>query len=101
MANRLGCPITLILGQKEMLEGTIIVRDMMSGVQEIVNQSKLVPELRRRLNVPEAVRPSVPLTPAPVFRDRISPQIENSELTEVTESDTMIAGPASGGEDNT
>ncbi|GAI05113.1 unnamed protein product, partial [marine sediment metagenome] len=41
-ANRLGIKYTLILGQKEALEGTIIIRDMATGKQEIVKMDKVV-----------------------------------------------------------
>jgi hypothetical protein len=45
----MGVPITLILGQKETLEDSIILRDMFNGVQEIVSLSKIIPELKKRL----------------------------------------------------
>jgi len=48
-ANRLGVRYTLILGQKEALEGTIIIRDMASGRQEVVKMEKAVGEMKRRL----------------------------------------------------
>lgn len=48
-ANRLGVKYALILGQKEALEGTIIIRDMASGRQDIVKIDKLVEELKKRL----------------------------------------------------
>lgn len=50
-ANKLGVPITLILGQKEVLDGTIIVRDMESGAQEIVDVKKAVSIVQRKLPV--------------------------------------------------
>ncbi len=40
---------TLILGQKEMMDGTIIIRDMESGAQEIVDCNKIVPYLKKML----------------------------------------------------
>lgn len=49
IANRLEVKITLILGQKEVVDGTIIVRDMESGEQEVINQEKLISELEKRL----------------------------------------------------
>lgn len=55
VANRLGVKITLIFGQKELLEGTIIVRDMDAGVQEIVDQKKLVGFLKRKLGKEQAL----------------------------------------------
>lgn len=48
-ADRLAVPVALILGQKEALEGSVIVRDMQTGVQETVPLEKLISELKRRL----------------------------------------------------
>ena len=48
-AHKLGVKYTLILGQKEALEGSIIVRDMESGKQEIVKLNKVVEEVKKRL----------------------------------------------------
>lgn len=56
-ANRLGVRLTLILGQKEVIDGTIIIREMSSGIQEIVAFEKIVPETRKRLEQ-ETVRES-------------------------------------------
>jgi len=49
-ANRLGAKFSLILGQKEMMDGTILIRDMESGTQEILDYKKLIPEVEKRLN---------------------------------------------------
>ena len=49
IADRLGVELTLILGQKEALDGTVIIRDMVSGAQEIVDGGKVVEEVKRRL----------------------------------------------------
>ena len=49
MANRLGVKYCLILGQKEIMDGTIIIRDMESGNQEIVDYKKVVSEIEKRL----------------------------------------------------
>lgn len=51
-ANKLGARFTLILGQEEMLNKTIIIRDMESGVQEIVDLNKIVKEVKKRLGMP-------------------------------------------------
>ncbi|MFA6131816.1 MAG: histidine--tRNA ligase [Patescibacteria group bacterium] len=51
IANKLNVPYTLILGQKEVLDGTIIVRDMESGAQEIVDAGKIVQIMRKKLEV--------------------------------------------------
>lgn len=49
MADRARSPITLIYGQKEVFEGSIIVRDMTSGVQETILVDKIVEEVKKRL----------------------------------------------------
>ncbi len=48
-ANRMNVRYTLILGQKEVMDETIIIRDMESGVQEIVPFEKAIPEIKKRL----------------------------------------------------
>ncbi|MBI4127725.1 MAG: histidine--tRNA ligase [Parcubacteria group bacterium] len=52
-SDRVGALLTVILGQKEALEGTIIIRNMIDGVQEIVNVRDVVAEVQKRL---EAIR---------------------------------------------
>jgi histidyl-tRNA synthetase len=49
IANKLGAKYGLILGQKEVLDGTIIARDMEGGAQEIVDFSKVVQEMRKKI----------------------------------------------------
>jgi len=49
IADRLGVKFSLILGQQEALDETIIIRDMQSGVQETVPQLKVVDEIKKRL----------------------------------------------------
>ena len=49
VANSLKVPYALILGQKEVQEGTVIIRDMDSGNQEIVDQKKLENMLKKKL----------------------------------------------------
>lgn len=34
-----------------MLDETVILRNMESGMQEVVDRDKLIPELERRLNI--------------------------------------------------
>jgi len=48
-ADKLGVKYTLILGQKEALEGTMIIRDMGSGKQEIVKLEKVVEAVKKRI----------------------------------------------------
>ncbi len=49
MANRLRVRYSVILGQKEVLDNTLIIRDMENGVQEVVDAAKIVVELQKRL----------------------------------------------------
>ncbi len=55
IANRKGVRYTAILGQKEISDGTVLIRDMQSGVQEVVDYRKIKSELRKRLDS-ESVR---------------------------------------------
>lgn len=48
-ANRLGAKFSLILGQKEIIDGTVLIRDMESGIQEVVDYKKIRAELEKRL----------------------------------------------------
>ena len=49
-ANRMAVKYSLILGQKELSDGTILIRDMESGVQEVVDLNKAKTEIEKRLN---------------------------------------------------
>jgi len=49
VAEHMGVQIALILGQKEAIDETIIIREMESGIQEIIPQEKLVEFLMRKL----------------------------------------------------
>ena len=49
IADQVGADYALILGQKEALEGTIIIRDMRTGRQETVKVKKVVEEIKKRL----------------------------------------------------
>lgn len=49
VADRLGVEITLIIGQKEALDETVIVKDMVSGTQETVNHERLIIAVRKIL----------------------------------------------------
>lgn len=50
-ANKLGVRVTLILGQKEVMDGTILVRDMEGGIQEVVDFNKILEEIKKRLGL--------------------------------------------------
>jgi histidyl-tRNA synthetase len=47
-ANQMGAKLALILGQKEVLDGTALIRDMESGIQEIVDYNKIKAEIDKR-----------------------------------------------------
>jgi len=49
VANRLGVKYSLILGQKEIMDGTILLRDMESGIQEVIDYKKIEAEIQKRL----------------------------------------------------
>lgn len=49
IANREEVEIALILGQREVFEENIIIRDMKNGVQETVPLNKVVDEVRKRI----------------------------------------------------
>jgi histidyl-tRNA synthetase len=49
LANNLHVPYVVILGQKEVQDQAVIIRDMESGVQEIVDQKKFEQILRKKL----------------------------------------------------
>lgn len=57
IANRLQTPFALIIGQKELMDGTVILRDMENGIQEIVDVGRVVGELAKRVG---AVPPPEP-----------------------------------------
>ena len=49
LANELKATSALILGQKEVQDNTVIIRDMESGVQEIIDFNKAVADLQKKL----------------------------------------------------
>lgn len=49
MAARFGVRFALIFGQKEAIEGTVIVREMDTGIQETIPLEKIIDELKKRL----------------------------------------------------
>ncbi len=55
-ANKLGVDIALIVGQKEALDGTIIVKNMVSGIQETIDKEKVISVLKDELKSSENLR---------------------------------------------
>lgn len=49
LANKIGATHTLILGQKEVQDGSILLRNMDSGIQEVVDQKKVANVIRKLL----------------------------------------------------
>jgi len=48
-ANKLAINIVLIIGQKEALNDTIIIKDMKTGKQSTVKQENIVKEIKKRI----------------------------------------------------
>ncbi len=48
-ADHLGVEYTLIIGQKEALEGVVIIKDMKTGKQEIVKLDKVAEKMKKKL----------------------------------------------------
>jgi len=51
MANKLGIKYVLIFGQKEALDGEIVVRDMDTGIQETFKLGEIAAEMKKKLIV--------------------------------------------------
>ncbi|PIT90285.1 MAG: histidine--tRNA ligase [Candidatus Komeilibacteria bacterium CG10_big_fil_rev_8_21_14_0_10_41_13] len=49
LANKFGVHFTLIIGQKEIVDNTVMIRDMENGIQEVVDFDKVVSEVKKRL----------------------------------------------------
>ncbi|MEX2054770.1 MAG: histidine--tRNA ligase [Candidatus Andersenbacteria bacterium] len=52
LADRLGVQWALIIGHKEVIDKTVILRSMESGMQEVISQETMVEDLKRRFNIP-------------------------------------------------
>ncbi|KKR21066.1 MAG: Histidine-tRNA ligase [Candidatus Moranbacteria bacterium GW2011_GWA2_39_41] len=55
VANRLGVEMTLILGQKEALDKTVIIKNMISGEQETASAEKLIDLVKKKLKTDNVV----------------------------------------------
>lgn len=70
LANKSAAPFALIVGQREVIEGTVIIRDMDSGIQEIIDMKKAIPELEKKYAAKEAAEGSLEIMPEkPVVED--------------------------------
>lgn len=54
LADKQKVDLTLIIGQKELVDKTVIIRDMENGIQEMVDIKKIVAEVMKRLEVKKA-----------------------------------------------
>jgi histidyl-tRNA synthetase len=50
-ANRLDIPVAVIIGQKEVQEESVILRDMKSGAQEMIPIKQIIKELQQRFSI--------------------------------------------------
>lgn len=48
-ADKIGAKYTLIMGQKEAYDETVIIKEMFSGTQEVVTLDKVISEVKRKL----------------------------------------------------
>jgi histidyl-tRNA synthetase len=53
IASKLGVDYTLLIGQREAFDGTVIIKDMVSGNQEVFPYEKIVKVMSKRLKKPE------------------------------------------------
>lgn len=51
IANKLGARYSLVIGQKEVQDETVIIRDMESGAQEVIGFNKTVRDLKKKLGL--------------------------------------------------
>jgi histidyl-tRNA synthetase len=70
-ADRVGAVLCLILGQKEIMDGTILLRDMESGIQEVVDYKKAGQEIEKKLSNGHNHQP----VEEPVNNNEIKPDI--------------------------
>lgn len=54
IADKLGAKFVLILGQKEILDQTVLVRDMENGSQEVVPYEKIVKDIQKLIHKKDA-----------------------------------------------
>lgn len=59
IAAKLNVRYTLIIGQKEMVDHTIIIRDMEAGMQEVYDFRRALPEVNKKLQTDRLVEPEI------------------------------------------
>ena len=91
IANRLGVRYTVILGQKEVLDGTALIRDMDSGIQEIVDYKKIVAELKKKLALPAPPKAAPP--PPKLEPDEAEKLLDEAEKAKPEEPEPEAESP--------
>lgn len=86
VANRLMAPFTFIVGQREVIEGTVILRDMESGIQEIFDMKKAISELEKKYKAKEEEVGSLEFMPKRVVED----EDEDGESGEQSDDDEDV-----------
>ena len=56
LASKMKVKYSLILGQREVLEDTIIVRDMENSIQEVLPQKGIIKEIKKRIKIIEQLK---------------------------------------------
>ena len=51
IADRMGCAYSIIIGQKEVIDDVVIIRDMVAGSQETVDNSRVIEEVKKLLSL--------------------------------------------------
>ncbi len=91
MANKSAAPFALIVGQREVIEGTVIIRDMESGIQEIIDMKKAVGALEKQYAAKEEELGSLLYMPEKIITDEDEEgEEEEGEDGEKSEDDKVV-----------
>lgn len=72
LAARLGSPYAIIIGQKEIVDHTVILRDMDAGIQETFDFKKIIPVVQKKVDEYRSIA-------VPVFVTKTEPESEHPE----------------------
>lgn len=106
IADKCKAPFSVILGQREVMEGTVIIRDMDSRIQEIVDRNKVVSIVEKKLAMKEAEMGSLEYMPEKVeeptepiderrerFADEAFDEEEEAPLFKAPDDDAEVPAP--------
>lgn len=82
IADKLKARLILILGQREILDNTVLLRDTETGAQEIVRQDKIFDELHKRLSRSATNNHFVEIDKNKKEEEMIEKDLENLDLNE-------------------